>query len=520
MRFKFAVFTLSLLLVLTMSTGAFAQAVFTLSAGSTDRGRDNGHAELTGGITLFRTTGSIGPDDSGEAVIDYGVPITNDVGVGAIEVEICGMASTIDAVAAAVDVDQDDGIITITVDGSVTPCAASGEVSINVEGVMVSLVGSGATSVTATVSGRDDVRLPGGAVNSAIVITNVVDPLTDDNVNVPRGKKVELIRHTGIPSGTAVFTLVITEAHDDSFDGGQLELQFSGIPEGIEVTGLDAWVTTKKNFELPTTDEDKVETDNPLNQVPVTMEADPTGDPGDMRGSDKPAKADEKGEATVFLQSGYRIVARVDDGNTEDVDEMRVIGGELDSDNIDVVVVRGMVTGATDEDLLPIDLDIQVAVDLGPIGDEDEVEGMPLFASDRTTPVTIIESTSAQTKMSAPFAIAGSGTGGGGYDTGVAVANMGSGSSAQAGAITFDFYPATGEKMSHTTASTSPSSDVLNANGMLEPGGTYAVLLGQLFLNAGNGHLIITTDFTEGDANLYISDFDKFSATGSIRIVD
>ena len=144
-------------------------------------------------------------------------------------------------------------------------------------------------------------------------------------------------------------------------------------------------------------------------------------------------------------------------------------------------------------------------------------KGQPFFASDRTTPVTVIESTSEQTRMSAPFAIAGSGTGGGGYDTGVAVANMSSGGNAQPGAITFDFYVG-GVKMSHTTAATSPSSDVLNANGMLEPGGTYTVLLGELFPNAGNGHLMITTDFTEGDANLYISDFATFSATGTVRI--
>ena len=63
MKIKFAVFTLSLLLVLTMATGAFAQGVFTLSAGSEDRGRNNGHAEPTGDITLFLTTGDIAAGD-------------------------------------------------------------------------------------------------------------------------------------------------------------------------------------------------------------------------------------------------------------------------------------------------------------------------------------------------------------------------------------------------------------------------------------------------------------------------
>ena len=38
----------------------------------------------------------------------------------------------------------------------------------------------------------------------------------------------------------------------------------------------------------------------------------------------------------------------------------------------DVVVVRGQIKGADDDDVLPIDLDVQVTVDLGPTGDEDD----------------------------------------------------------------------------------------------------------------------------------------------------
>ena len=72
-------------------------------------------------------------------------------------------------------------------------------------------------------------------------------------------------------------------------------------------------------------------------------------------------------------------------------------------------------------------------------------------------------------------------------------------------------------KMTHTTSTSSPSSESLDENGMLKPGGTYAVLLGQLFPNAGNGQLVITTDFTKADANIFISDFEHFSATGTVR---
>jgi hypothetical protein len=314
-----------------------------------------------------------------------------------------------------------------------------------------------------------------------------VDPLIDDNVKV--GQTLELIRHTGKPDGGAEFHLVITEAHKDSFDGGQLELKFSGIPEGVTVTDLDAWVTTKKDFDDPDT-----MTAVPTKQVPVNT----------TMSRAEPA-ADEDGEATVLLQMAHRIPVEADD--TDDTTTEDPQGGALSSSDVDVVVVRGMVAGADDDDLLPIDLDIQVAVDLGPIGDDDELDskGQPFFASDRTTPMTVIESTSAQTKLSAPYAIAGSGTGGGGYETGIAVSNMSSGGNAQPGAIKFDFY-VDGEMMSHTTAD------------MLEPGDTFSILLGELFPNAGSGYLIITTDFTKGDANLFISDFATFSATGTVRV--
>ena len=452
-------------------------------------------------------------------MIDYGVPIANDIGEDAnmISVDICAGANGNQPAGNSVKMTTDKKKIEI----SVASCAV--DETINVGGVLVSLDGSGATSVTATISATGSVRL-GGANNELTLVDNVVDPLIDDNIKV--GQTLELIRHTGKASGEALFKLVITEAHNDSFDGTQLELEFSGIPEGVKVTELDAWVTTAKAFGA-----------NPGaaaalgNQVPVTMMSAP--DPADpdatiMVGSRSKTAADKNGEATVFLQDAYRIPAveavEAVEGETEAVAAVGR-GGGLDSGAVDVVVVTGKVSGADAAKLLPIDLDIDVTVDLGPTGDADEFDhddGPPLFESDRTAPVTVIESTSAQTKLSAPFVIAGSGTGLGGYETGIAVANMSSGRNAQPGTITFDFYPATGvnagEKMTYTTTASGMGSQYLDTAGMLEPGGTYAVLLGQLFPDSGNGHLVITTNFMKGDANVYISDFKTFSATGTIRM--
>ena len=108
MKTKFAVFTLSLLMVLTMAPDAFAQesVTFQVSSGATV-GRMNGHTEMAGGITLALITGGLEANDAdddadGSVVVDYGLPITNAINAGTttidntdIEVVICGDANTI-----------------------------------------------------------------------------------------------------------------------------------------------------------------------------------------------------------------------------------------------------------------------------------------------------------------------------------------------------------------------------------------------------------------------------------------
>ena len=109
--------------------------------------------------------------------------------------------------------------------------------SINIEGVRLSLVGSGRDNITASVTGTGDVRLLGGA-NTLTVINSVVDELDDDGVDV--ATKLTLIRHTGDPAKTVTkFKLLIEENTVRSFDGTQINLEFSGIPAGVEVT-IDA----------------------------------------------------------------------------------------------------------------------------------------------------------------------------------------------------------------------------------------------------------------------------------------
>ena len=501
MKFRFATSALVFLVAMTMATGAFAQGIFTLSAGSESRGRSNGHAELAGGVTLFLTTGSLtGGTDEGEIELDFGVPITNvlgdDVDDNEIDVDICGTSG----VAANTEIDADAGTITITTD-AISCTSMSEPPAINVDGVRVSLVGSGLSSLEVSVNVSGDVRL---GAKIATVIDAIVDPLTDEDVDV--AEKVTVVRHTGeIASGSEDrFHLVITEPHNDSFDGSQLEVTFSGLPEDVNVVDVDAWVTTKKNFDRG---KDHLMYDAPL-QVPVRLLA--ADDDQMTNGSAAQTAADRDGEVIVYLQEASTIELVTPAPNDSPPVVGNDAGGTLSSSTRNVVIIQGTIEGTDDDDLLPIDLTVDVTVDLGPTGDEEDTE-IPRFESDQTTALTVIESSPSQTTLKAPFV-----TNDGTFETGVAVSNMSGGSNAQPGAIMLDLYVG-GTKMSYKTSASSPGAG-LNAAGMLEPGNSWSVLLSQVFPgNTGNGYLVITTDFTGGDANVFISDFAGFSVTGTVR---
>ena len=164
----------------------------------------------------------------------------------------------------------------------------------------------------------------------------------------------------------------------------------------------------------------------------------------------------------------------------------------------DVIVVRGIVKGAEKEAQLPLDLEIQVTVNLGPLGDIDDDETVPRFAPDRTTAMTIIESTVSQTKLTAPYVVYD-----GSFDTGIAVSNMTSGTSAQSGQVHFKFYMG-GNEISYSAPPMAPQT-------------TMVKLLSELLTAAGHtgmfsGYMTITTDFTDGAGSVYISDFSGFSS--------
>ena len=312
--------------------------------------------------------------------------------------------------------------------------------------------------------------------------------------------------------------MIIAEATVDSFEGGTINLEFTGIPDDVSIT-LDAWVATldeatgvdgkNPDTTLNLTATDAEDLDLTYDQVSINS-------PGSMTAK---VDADDNTAAIVIAANMFTFP----DTRADEADDHMVTGGMLDPTERDAIIVQGYITDEIDDDDLPLDMAIQLSAELGPLGrakptatGAGSFAGVPRFASDKTTPVTVIESTSDQTELKVPFATYG---GPGSFDTGIAVSNMSGGSNAQPGAIHFAFYMGGGATEYSTTAG-SPGSG-LNSSGMLEPGGTYSVLLSQLLDAAGGttftGYVVIMTDFTDADGNVFISDFDKFSSTGTVR---
>ena len=494
MKIKFAFSAVCMLVAMTMATGAFAQATFQVSSGAT-QGRMNGHTEEAGGITLAVTSGTIGTatDDNGTVLIDYGIPITNALDTADdnnIDVDICGQADT----DVPDNVEIEGSTITITVEDS-NGCGTTD--SINVEGVRLSLVGSGRDNITASVTGTGDVRLLGGA-NTVTVMNSIVDELTDAGVDVDT--TLTLIRHTGDPDGDDTqFKLLITENTVRSFAGAQINLEFSGIPDGVSVT-IDAWAATAEDLEDKDFVVDQATNFDPDDTVIPPEEADL------MNAQLAINKADnlvavitaEDNKASVLTGALMRM-----NNEATDQDESAHMGGMLTS-GVDVIIVLGSIKGADDDDLLPLNLDIQVTADVGPIGvakpKGDQSTSIPRFASDKTTAVTVIDSSSAQITMSVAYVLSE-----GEYDTGIAVSNM---TKDQAGAVHFSFFM-NGQELKYSTPA------------MLAPLSTMTVLLSELLTAAEHtgsfqGYMTITADFTEGDGAVFISDFAAFTSASTV----
>ena len=359
-----------------------------------------------------------------------------------------------------------------------------------------------------------DFRLESGG-NRVTVINAVVDELDDAGVTTvfkvgtrDVDHKLTLIRHTGETEDDTArpFVLSITENTVDSFEGAKLLLDFSGIPAGASIA-LDAWVS----------DEDAApNTDERINAAAVAAAAETpprtiTEAGNDEVTIDTPVDAEEN-EVTIVL-------SLVDDEGEPHADA--ALAGMLDPAKRDTVTVRGFITfDETKGAELPLgDLDIQVRVDVGPIGvakpEGSGTRAIPRFASDKSAPVTVIDVESSQTTLVVPYALFD-----GVYDTGFGVSNMNV-DDGQSGTIVFKLYHDGDDPIEYTTSPGSPGMGL--TGGQLEAGAMYSVLLSDI-LDAVEmpipfeGYLKITTDFTGADGIAFVTDWAAFAVTVTLGV--
>ncbi len=579
LKTKYALSALSLLAAMTIATSAWAQNVLSVSSGVQPRAREHGQTELAGGITVrvstARATGTAADDNtlhSGTLTIDYGVPITNRPGTAApvSNLQIVGTGCFDLATTGSVNAtaSYDGSIITIHVGVAAGHnVACTGDSTLDISGVRLQIASQGVSgSMEASIGASGDFRLTSGS-NRVAIVNSVVDELTDRGLTTDlntrvRGNEgvVTLRRHNGQPmldtgielNRTRAFVLRIDENAVDSFENADLELEFTGIPEGATLT-LDAWVSegttapetdgrvtrsligTRAITGIMMNDEVSVVYEPGANgvtaednEVVVKMILDEDGNDeadtwetvydslsttadqttllGELSGTGEDA------EGNTLTGTGEATDPAVDD----------TIGGALSPIRTNRVTIRGTIAFGRDAEFPLGSEPIQVTVDVGPVGAAFGFAGRIIadpairFATDKSSPVTVIAVESDQTRMRVQFAAA-SAT----WDTGIAINNSNDADSEQAGPITFEFF-SDGESSTYTTMPGSPGSG-LDDDGSLGPGGTYAVQLSSLLNAAGEdtnftGYVDITTDFMGAEGFVFLSSMSggAWGASGAI----
>jgi len=196
-------------------------------------------------------------------------------------------------------------------------------------------------------------------------------------------------------------------------------------------------------------------------------------------------------------------------------------------------------SGTPTSSQLPLDLTpVSVQVSLAPIssaltsGGAGKSTPTPRYDELLVAGPTIVTISGSRTALMAEYVTVGSG-----FDTGIAITNttedpgataLGGGGAAvaQAGTITFYFFPATGTNpTSYVTSSTSPNNTMLDSSGRVPAGGTYKILLSQLLAAVGgpetfDGYVIAVCNFTHAHGMYVLSNFTTWGQSATFRVLE
>lgn len=484
---KILVPALAVALVLGLSGTAYAQISCSVASTPVSRATATGHTEPVGDIT-FICVGGATATTTATVTIDYGATITdNQAYPGGKPIAISSPTSDFAAGAVSISsVSNATGQIVINLPAVAAPAASS---TFSVTGVLASLAGTSAASLTAnvSVSPGNNYFITAGQ-NNATVITSVLAGITDPAISNGAGGTASIFTNGAVPDGTLGFR--IAENFIDMYrtaaqfnSGGstqptQLFATFAGVPTGVSLTGCTATSAPTASASLSAST-----ITSTANTVTVTFNT----------GLSLTA-IDTVTVACTGVTVGSSATLPLTAGNITAQVTLSPTGAALGTND---AVLTGATTGQ-----IPRYADTQLPA----------------------TPLVVATISPAQTVMLIPYAVSSLG-----FDTGIALANTtgdpfasGAAVADVNGPVTFTFYPNGGSAFSYTTSATSPGTGL--TSGLVDAGSTYVVLLSELLTAAGQtgdftGYLFAVGDFTNGHGASFITDFSGFTSASPVLTI-
>jgi hypothetical protein len=509
-------------IIFGLSSAAQAQGgpyTCAITATPASRATATGHTETSGDL-LVTCTAPAGAAAASAAVlnVDYGVSITNSTAHPPgrpITITTTGIlaGSTIGAI------NTTNGTLPVNVPAQ-GACVGGCSGTASIQGVLLSLAGTGKSSVVATLS----IATPGagfltnGAADSATTISTVLAGIKDPVISPIPGIAVMAANGTSFDT---TFGIDITENYVDMFRESK---QFNCAPA---TAGIVAPICGSVYAGFPQTD--GADTQIRLQFVNIQ--------PGVVLGACGAVATKADGTASTLAP----VVSSV----TVDqfVPNITInFGGPADLAQIETVTFTcGTIStvGAT----FPLtggNITVQATLaptgaalgNLGAVNTSLTTGQVPRYAQtlQPATALTVVSIVPATTNLLVPFAVAGPG-----FDTGIAISNTTAdpfgattgGATPGNGTITYTFFPNGGTSFSFTTgAAGTPTGNGGLTSGVLNAGNTYSVLVSELLKAAGkgpafSGYLFVTTNFTNAHGVAFaVSNFDgKFTSYTPVLVL-
>jgi hypothetical protein len=482
---------LFVILVMGMATSAFAQLSCSVASTPVSRDTSTGHTEQAGDL-IFNCTGGGTATTAATITVGYGITITNNtahppgrpIAITNVTGVFVGAAPTVSSVS------NGTGQVVISVPANAAAAGATG--SFSLVGVLVSFNGTGLTRLDAnvSVSPGNGVLITAGQ-DTATVVTAVLPGLASATTTTTA---LYFSSSAGAVPGRGSFTFTVTENYIDmlrdttqwpgSTNDTNLLVTLSGMPAGSTLTGCAATLSGGA-------------TTLSINGTPAagagaTIAASGTGTGTMVITFDGPTNLAVVETVSVtctgFTAPGSSLPLS---GTITGTVTLAPTGSALSSTGTVLTTTTGtnVTTGSTTSGAVP------------------RYQNTPLSLG------TLLSFTPNTTTMIIPFAMGdpalspAPGT----FDTGIAIANTtadtvggasifsAGGAVAQAGTITFTFFPSSGtaaDRFSITTASVlAGGSYIANVSEILRAGGR---------TTSFTGYIIVVANFTNAHGTAFV----------------